>query len=130
MRALILLLAAIALSGCATILQPGPDYVPVASSPHGAAVYLDGELVGHTPMMVAVPRRSSGSFRFVLEDGRSETRQLRKVVNGWIFADAIFLPAFVIPALAAAAVDLAENNQGKYPEDETLFVDFGGAKAR
>ena len=36
-------------SGCATMFTPAFQEVPVASTPAGAEVWIDGELIGVTP---------------------------------------------------------------------------------
>lgn len=51
-------------TGCGTLFAPGPDTIPVESSPSGAKVYLDGQHVGQTPMMVTVDRSANtGNIR-------------------------------------------------------------------
>ena len=41
-------------SGCATMFTPGIQAVPVASTPQGAEVFIDGDFVGITPIIVSV----------------------------------------------------------------------------
>ena len=40
--------------GCATMFTPSFQEVPVASTPEGAEVWIDGEFVGVTPVTVTV----------------------------------------------------------------------------
>lgn len=42
------------ISGCATMFTPGMQDVPVASTPEGAEVFIDGEFVGITPVTVTL----------------------------------------------------------------------------
>jgi hypothetical protein len=107
---ILLLLFALSGSGCATIIQPGPDRVEVTSEPSGALVKLDGEIVGRTPMTVHVNRASDGRFEISKEGYQSVQINRDKVVAGWVFADIIF-------PIVSLTVDLVCHNQGKYTEE-------------
>ena len=51
-------------TGCATIVAGGPDQVPVRTNPSGAYVYLDGQVVGRTPLVLTLDRsRTLGDIR-------------------------------------------------------------------
>lgn len=53
---IMVIMTSIGLSGCITALQPTRDYTKtfyIDSSPQGADVYLDGQLVGATPATVS-----------------------------------------------------------------------------
>jgi hypothetical protein len=47
------------LSGCATIVAGGPDTIPINTNPPGAYVYLNGQVVGQTPMVLELGRSRS-----------------------------------------------------------------------
>ena len=108
--ALPLLLSA-ALMGCATLFAPGPDMVPVRTTPSGATVYLDGMEAGRTPCIVAVPRSSEGLFRFELAGYEPVTVDRDKVCNGLtalnLLGGWITMPLFF-------AIDAFTGNIGKY----------------
>jgi hypothetical protein len=109
MRQLIAL-GLVLLTGCATILQSGPDCVPVRSEPEGARVYLDGMPVGTTPMMVSINRKDEGVIE-VKKDGYEPVVVDRdKVLAGW------FLGNLLIGGVIGAGIDLITSNQGKYSE--------------
>jgi hypothetical protein len=46
----VLLLAAAALMGCATMFSPGPDPVEFGSDPQGAEIFVNGQSMGYTPV--------------------------------------------------------------------------------
>ncbi len=110
------------LQSCATLASPGPDLVPVSSDPPGADVYLDGRLVGATPIDVRVHRESEGVFTLA-KDGYYDAHVDRdKVLNGWFFPGALgwFFLWPVIPV--SMATDLAAGNQGKYSTEPLHIV--------
>ncbi|HEY4242170.1 MAG TPA: PEGA domain-containing protein [Kofleriaceae bacterium] len=75
-------------AGCATIMDGGPDHIPVASNPPGAAVYLDGQMVGTTPMVVVLDRqRSHGNIQIVANGYAPVVVQRDKSINGWFWAN-------------------------------------------
>jgi hypothetical protein len=51
-------------AGCATLIAGGPDEIPIRTNPPGAYVYVDGQVVGQTPLVVTLDRkRSLGDIR-------------------------------------------------------------------
>ncbi len=99
------------LTGCASILAPGPDVVPIGSMPQGAKVYLDDNPVGTTPCQVTFSRSCEGVLRFELPGYRSLVRDQDKVVNGWFIGD------IVLGSTLGIVIDLVSHNQGKYSTD-------------
>lgn len=98
--------------GCATIMRPGPDRIPVDSYPkRGARVYLDGELVGVTPVTVAVPRKSECVIRVELDGYHPVIIDRDKKLNGW------FLGNLLLGGLIGITVDLVTSNQGLYSQE-------------
>jgi hypothetical protein len=96
------------MTGCATILQSGPDKIPVRSEPEGATVLLNGMLV--------YVNRADDCHIDVKKDGyQSIAIDKNKVVAGWVFGNIIF------GGIIGLGVDLVTHNQGKYPE-EPIFV--------
>lgn len=104
---------ALGLSCCATIVDAGPDMVPVQTTPPGARVALDGTAVGVTPCTVAMPRDGEGVFSFELPGHKTAVLDREKVLHGWIFGNLVF--GWLSPAGVAA--DLATSSQGKYSTD-------------
>lgn len=100
------------LVGCATILQPGPDRIPVDSTPlKGAKVYLDGQLVATTPTTIDVPRKSECVIRIEMEGYEPIVIDRDKNLNGW------FLGNLLIGGVIGIAIDLIGHNQGLYSEE-------------
>lgn len=110
-RLIFLAMAALALAGCASLLAPGPDRVPVYSDPPGAFVKLDGVQVGRTPCILPVDHRSEGVFVIELEGYRPVTVDRDKVCNGLTALN--LLGGFVTMPLFFG-IDALTGNLGKY----------------
>jgi ABC-type amino acid transport substrate-binding protein len=102
--------------GCATIMAPGPDRVPIASNPAGARVYVDEQLVGQTPVVVELDReRSSGRVR-VEADGYHPALLLRsKTVNGWFWWN------FCVGGWVGFIIDLATANYRSFDDTPVII---------
>ena len=99
-------------AGCATILQPGPDRIPVDSIPmKGAKIYLDGQLVATTPATIDVPRKSECVIRIEMDGYEPIVIDRDKNVNGWFFGN------LLIGGVIGITVDLITHNQGGYSEE-------------
>lgn len=84
-KALALACVASTLAGCATLFAGGPDEIPVTTNPPGAYVYVDGEIVGQTPMIVTLDRRRNvGDIRIYYPGFQPVQINRYKSVNGWI----------------------------------------------
>lgn len=82
---------AVLASGCATIVAGGPDTIPVNTNPPGAYVYVNGQVVGQTPMIVTLDRkRSVGDIRIYYPGFQPVQITRYKELNGWVFGN-IFL---------------------------------------
>jgi hypothetical protein len=91
-----LLASVIALGGCATIFSRGPDEVPIATNPPGAYVYVNGQVVGQTPMTVELDRRNDDAQIQVFLPGFQPLVFTRdKRFNMWALAN-IFIGVFPI----------------------------------
>jgi hypothetical protein len=119
MRTLLLALITVSiltLSSCATLFQGGPDKIPVSTSPEGARVYLNNNLVGTTPCTVTINHNEDANIR--LEKDGYNTIQMNqgKVLSGAFVADVI--------SLVGGVIDLCLSNQGHYPADP-IYVQLG-----
>jgi hypothetical protein len=86
--AAIVLAGAIAHAGCATIVAGGPDTVPINTNPPGAYVYLNGQVVGQTPMTLELDRRRSMADIRIYYPGFVPLQFTRyRSLNGWIFGN-------------------------------------------
>ncbi len=87
MRAVTLLIA-LSLAGCATIMAGGPDRIPVSTNPPGATVYVDGVMVGQTPLMLTLDREhSNGNIRIEMPGFAPVILTRTKEINGWFWAN-------------------------------------------
>ena len=108
---------------CATMFQGGPDKITVASEPEGATVLLDGQVMGKTPLNIAVNRDTEGVFMIKKDGYETVTLDKDKVVAGWVFANLLW--GYGAPI--ALGIDLITHNQGKYSEDN-IFVNLSKKK--
>lgn len=92
MLRLLILVAALMLPSCATIVSSGPDIVPVASTPSGAKVMRKGTHVGTTPCNLVFRRTEHAPLLVTLElDGyHTQTVTFSRSFNGWFFGNIIF----------------------------------------
>ena len=82
--------ALLCLTGCATILASKSKMVPLASTPSGAEVLLDGNPVGVTPMQLKVDHGKSHTVTFRKAGHRDMTCQLSaKTGAGWVVLDVL-----------------------------------------
>ena len=94
-------------SGCATLFAGGPDRIPVSSNPSGAAVTVDGNLLGVTPMVVTLDRGSSqGVIRFEAAGYEPVVVQRTKEFNTIALLNNVMLLAWLI--------DLATENVKRF----------------
>ena len=121
MRA-VLLLGALLLCSCATIVAPGPDMVPVSSDPPGASVYVGSNPhpVATTPATLTLAR-TAGEFaglgrgwavRLRLEHDGCHPQEvlIDDVPNGWFVGNILF------GGIIGLMVDAAASNTTKWPE--------------
>lgn len=114
----VIAIAVLMLSGCATVMDSGPDQVRVDSDPEGATIYMDGVNLGQTPTTVSLNRERSGMMRFEKEGYEELTIQVNKSFNGWIIGNICFGGAGTI---AGGAIDVINNNHQKF-EDQPVNV--------
>ncbi len=115
----LLLLAVLALSGCATMMAGGPDHVHVATNPAGATVFVDNAPVGQTPTTVTLDRaKPKAEIRLELAGFAPITVTRGKSLNGWIWGN------LLLGGLIGVLVDVAANNSEKF-DDEPISVGFG-----
>jgi hypothetical protein len=87
MRAAIVAMA-VAMAGCATIMAGGPDQVPVATNPPGAYVYVNGQVVGQTPTVVALDRhQGEAQIQIYLPGFQPIVITRDKSLNTWTLAN-------------------------------------------
>jgi len=89
----------------------GPDEVVVTSNPPGAYIYVDGKVVGQTPMLVELNRRSSlGDIRLYYPGFRVVQAHRYHYLNWWVFMN------FFV-GMIPAVVDFATGNWERMEDD-------------
>jgi hypothetical protein len=76
------------LVGCASIANPGPDKVTFNSVPPGAAVSIDGQPVGQTPVTAPVARTAK-YVKFSLPGYEEQELPISRQENPWVAGDAL-----------------------------------------
>ena len=111
MKTLLLILLFIT-TGCATLVQSGPDRIPIKTEPSEAKVYLNGFPVGVTPLVVSVDRKDECEITIEKDNYEKITINRDKTMAGWTLGN-LFIPA-------GFAIDLITHNQGKRSEDPII----------
>ena len=75
--------------GCASIVKGTTQAIPVASSPTGADVKLDGNRVGQTPMSVEAKRKTDHLLTIEKEGYQSESVAITRDIGGAVFGNII-----------------------------------------
>lgn len=89
------------LSGCATILAGKQANVSFSAAPEGAQVYVNGSLMGKTPVQIKLDNNKDYTIEFREEGYQSKTVFLNKGIGaGWIILDVVF---GLIPVIVDAA---------------------------
>lgn len=86
---------------CATIFKGSTDNVSFSSDPSGAKVYVNGTLLGTTPVQLELKSKNSYTIEFKKEGYETRTVLLNNSVGaGWIVLDALF---GLVPIIVDAA---------------------------
>ena len=88
------------LSGCATLFSSQPQAVPVSSQPAGAEVFVNGELMGRTPVTLTLDARQG--YEVTLRLGGEE-----KIVILKSEVDNLYVALDVLPAVGLGGASLA-----------------------
>ena len=117
---LICICCALAGSGCATIVSPGPDYVYVTSVPSGATVTIDGLQVGQTPISTSVNRRAA-TIAFSKAGYQTVTAGVPKVFNGWVIGNVVIggIIGIIIDAATGNVTKVSGNISANLPKLES-----------
>lgn len=104
--------AALTLGGCATIVAGGPDRIPVTTNPPGAYVYVDGKVVGQTPLVVTLDRSTSlGDIRIYYPGFQAVVINRYRSFNYWTIGN-FFL------AMIPVVVDIVTGNWQRFDDDD------------
>ncbi|HKJ33996.1 MAG TPA: PEGA domain-containing protein [Balneolales bacterium] len=103
----------ISLNGCATLFKGTSDNVHMSSSPAGAKVFVNGELMGTTPVKLKLKSSETYHIEFKKKGYATKVYNLTNHVGaGWIVLD-------VLGGLVPIIVDAATNSW--YKLDQTHF---------
>ena len=83
----LLSLAAISLSGCATLIHGSQQSMFVTCEPRIASVFVDGSFVGKTPMNAVLSRSKNHKLRLELAGYKPFEADLTRKLDGWIFGN-------------------------------------------
>jgi hypothetical protein len=79
------------LSGCATILAGKQANVSFSADPEGAQVYVNGSLMGKTPVQIKLENNKDYTIEFREEGYQTKTVFLSKGLGaGWLILDVVF----------------------------------------
>ena len=91
-------------SSCATIFKGSTDDVSFSSDPSGAKVYVNGSLLGTTPIQLELKSKNSYTIEFKKEGYETKTVLLNNSVGaGWIILD-------ILGGLFPVIIDAATGN--------------------
>jgi hypothetical protein len=113
------ILAAMPLSGCATILTGTTQDVRIVSDPPGAQVRVDGRLLeGKTPVTVNLQRGALHRMELSLEGHEDSVGVTRSSFNGWVLLGG--LVTFVIDVASGAYQWISPNEYRFIMEPKSL----------
>ncbi len=113
------------INGCATILKGSNETVDINSDPNGAKVYVNGQMLGKTPLQVKLSAKNTHYIEFVKEGYEKKTYILSSSVGGeWIILDILLgvLP-LIIDAATGSWYNFDNNYSGVYLEKNIKVSD-------
>ena len=108
LRLLCLVFMAIAVHGCATLMQGSTQQITVNSSPSGATILVDGGLRFTTPTVLELSRKESHRIEISLEGYHPERVELRTTSSNMAMGNIVAggLIGFVVDHSSGAAFRL------------------------
>jgi hypothetical protein len=97
------------LSGCASIFHGTSQEITFETSPSGAKVFLDGDLVGTTPFSMKVKKNKYKSFRVELDGYQTIQREMSKEYDLIALLN-IFWDLSTTDLLTGAAFEYSDNS--------------------
>jgi hypothetical protein len=96
-------------SQCATIMSGSKQDIPITSSPSGASISVDGEMMGITPVTIKLKRNMKNvALKIELDGYKPYQTNLSRGMNGWIFGNIILggIPGLIIDAATGSMYKL------------------------
>jgi hypothetical protein len=105
----LMILIALAMPGCATIMSGTRQRVDVLSDPPGASVILDGREVATTPSFLSLWRGRDYLLRFEKFGYQPVAAEVHQTANMWIFANMLTfsIPGIIVDCATGAASELS-----------------------
>ena len=86
MKTLLVIGSCLLFTACATMFGDHADTISITSEPEGAEVYLRGELLGKTPLVTEISRRTEANFLTLTKQGYGDERvELQRKITGIAF---------------------------------------------
>jgi hypothetical protein len=98
-----------ALTGCATLISGTNQTLTFNSEPSGAEVYLDGALVGMTPVSLSVKKNKKDSFLIKKEGYKAVSRDVTKAYDP-VTVLSIFWDFSITDMISGAAFEYEPNS--------------------
>ncbi|MBK8651897.1 MAG: PEGA domain-containing protein [Elusimicrobia bacterium] len=83
------MLAAISLTGCASIISGTSQEVSFHSTPEGATVSVSGKTLGKTPVTMAIKKKSGQSLSFEKDGYKTVSLRLETRMNSWFWGNIV-----------------------------------------
>lgn len=90
MKRLGLMLGALALSACASIMHGTSQDIGISSSPTGAKVMIDNQQGANTPYVAKLSRKDNHIVKIDLDGYQPAELTLTKSVSGWVWGNIVF----------------------------------------
>ncbi len=107
------LVAVVLFNGCATIFSGSKNDVSFSSDPSGASIYIDGMLMGKTPLLIELSKKREHHVEFRLEGYEPGPRLITHSVGaGWVILDVLFggLIGIVVDAVTGSWYSLDDHH--------------------
>ena len=106
------MLTALLISGCATLFSSTTQVVKFESYPSGAELYIDGNLVGKTPIEVEIKKETfhNYTYQFRLEGYVTFQQRLIKELNKTALFNTVMWPSWATDALTGAMIEFSPAN--------------------
>lgn len=78
------------LISCGTIMQGTTQEIGISSNPSNAAVTINGQNMGSTPMILDLKRKNSYMVRFELPGYETYETNLTRRTSGWVWGNIVF----------------------------------------
>ncbi len=108
------------LTSCATLFKGTKQEVSINSEPQKAEVYVNGQLMGETPIALKLETKKTYSVEFRKEGYKSKTYQITNHVGaGWIILDVLAgLVGVIVDAATGAWYSLDQKNVNAVLEEQ------------